>query len=196
MSEFSVNNLKNDFHFLEDVLGSKDRAKRTMVELGSSVRDKSNNPLKQLIRAARLRGISLSLMPLGMEKRRLNPTRFIAKTNKIMWRIHIIFILSNEYTSKQLLSSDMHQTGDKKLIVSANGSLVSVMTDLIDENKSLQEIIAQFIEYDVGKDSTISYSLRKLRPFHESLLCLIQKIPSSAENPEYIEVSVNACMLL
>ena len=111
-----------------------------------------------------------------------------------MWKVHFVFVLSEQFESRMLLSTELHNFGDAKGIAalknSDKGALVGVALESIDEDTPISEILAGIFNCKPGQDATVSYTLRRLRSRLESLLCLVLKIPSSAEQPEYTEVPI------
>ena len=121
--DFTGSHLRNDFHFLEDVLQSKDRAKRTISTKCGGLRSQDNyqkrkrdqldlqapnvfhkqnldnvpGRAKKLALSAFERKTNLMIMPAGMSKRNLNSSKFVEKLKKIYWRIHFIFILADSF---------------------------------------------------------------------------------------------------
>ena len=45
-------------------------------------------------------------MPQGMSKRSLNTTQYRPKTDLILWRVHVVFIINNNFTSAMLLKPE------------------------------------------------------------------------------------------
>jgi hypothetical protein len=65
-------------------------------------------------------------MPSGMTKRRINTTRYFEHSKKIHWRVHFIFLLSNDFNLSDVLKPEeerpdslkqrsMNQASDKRL---------------------------------------------------------------------------------
>ena len=52
------------------------------------------------------RNIRLIVMPQGMSKRALNSTQYRPKTDLILWRLHIVFIINNTYTPCMILKPE------------------------------------------------------------------------------------------
>ena len=52
------------------------------------------------------RNIRLIVMPQGMSKRALNSTQYRPKTDLILWRLHIVFLLNNNYTPSMILKPE------------------------------------------------------------------------------------------
>ena len=52
------------------------------------------------------RNIRLIVMPQGMSKRALNSTQYRPKTDLILWRLHIVFIINNTYTPSMILKPE------------------------------------------------------------------------------------------
>ena len=55
---------------------------------------------------AAARNIRLVVMPQGMSKRTLNTTQYRPKTDLILWRVHVVFIINNNFTSAMLLKPE------------------------------------------------------------------------------------------
>jgi hypothetical protein len=112
MSGFQEKHIRNDFHFLEDVLQTKGTAERTLSSMNESAlrvrRDNVFYRQKQLVKAALSRGITLNMLPRGMAKSALNTTKFYNKNNKLQWRVHFVFAIAPSFLPADLLSPDLH----------------------------------------------------------------------------------------
>jgi hypothetical protein len=62
-----------------------------------------NNRFHQKHGQAASHDVTLVLMPLGMSKRLLNTTHYRPKTDLILWRLHMVFIINNSYQPPMLL---------------------------------------------------------------------------------------------
>ena len=73
------------------------------------------------------RNIQLIVMPQGMSKRTLNTTQYRPKTDLILWRLHVVFVINNSYEPNTLLrpesqSSQNNNIGEQ----SSSASAISV----------------------------------------------------------------------
>jgi protocatechuate 3,4-dioxygenase beta subunit len=76
---------------------------------------------------AAARHIQLVVMPQGMSKRSLNTTQYRPKTDLILWRLHIVFVINNSYQPHMLLkpespSSQNNNIGEQ----SSSSSAISI----------------------------------------------------------------------
>lgn len=76
--------LRSDFKFLEEVSLAEDVAKRSKPPTPRRVLP---SHLKSLVHQARLRGVNLKLVSPGMQKRKLNSSRYDYKSKRLMWRV-------------------------------------------------------------------------------------------------------------
>ncbi len=117
----------------------------------------------------------------------------IFQKNKILWKVHFVFALSENFDPRSLMSSELHSFGETKGLAtlrnSDKGALVGVALDSVDEETTISEMLTRLFNCEPGHDATVSYALRRLRPRLDTLLCLLLKIPSPADKPEFTEVS-------
>lgn len=134
-----------DYHFLEDVLQSKQGARRILNRaLGGERKNKHDAPtdlrrrtialqpeqdlknfspaVRRLAKAARCRLTNMIMMPPGMSKRSLNATHHIAKTDIIMWHLHFVFVTSTVPVKPQNLTRmALHSKPSKSAATMENG---------------------------------------------------------------------------
>ena len=222
ISKFTEKNLRNDYHFLEDVLQTKGTAKRTLIHINNDDRSNLNdlkkknikqtiNPFenidiknitttsnfqnlqsyrasaKRLVKAARKRGISMILFSPGMLKRQLNTTQYNPKVDAIFWRIHVVFIVNEMFDISSLLKPDIESKGEQEMNI-ADGSLMSVTINTIDENKTIDDILNLYFEVRPG-NSVQRHALRPLRLKQDNIRCFMHKIPSPANAPLFQDIN-------
>ncbi|ELT91515.1 hypothetical protein CAPTEDRAFT_107031, partial [Capitella teleta] len=82
--QFTDMHLKSDYCFLEDAGRKSDSSRREL-----SLMDDKN--INKLINSAKVQGITLKLMPSGMERRRINSTVYSNTDKAIYWHIEFLF---------------------------------------------------------------------------------------------------------
>ena len=55
---------------------------------------------------ATARNIRLVVMPQGMSRRALNSSQYRPKSDLILWRLHIVFIINNSYLPSMILKPE------------------------------------------------------------------------------------------
>jgi hypothetical protein len=163
ISDYNASNLRNDYHFLEDALQTKLRAKSLFNISKSKIRKIRNNcktdgycpssftehqklfslgctpAAKKLLKACVERKVKLVLLSNGMTKRKLNSTYFQVKTNLIFWRVHIVFILSSTFDIPSLFKIDSLE--DRSDHFTKKDNLVEVCIPTVCENIILTNLI-------------------------------------------------------
>jgi hypothetical protein len=132
VKNFNESHLKSDYHFLEDVLQTRQSAKRTFeVDCGGEQRGNNNpqnkkqridtqtrtvlpiqplknysNSAKTLVKQAKDRGTTVLLQPQGMSKRQANTSRYDKKGKRLIWQLTVVFVLNANFNFSELLSYD------------------------------------------------------------------------------------------
>eukprot|EP01006_Ploeotia_vitrea_P035134 TRINITY_DN65842_c2_g1_i1.p1 TRINITY_DN65842_c2_g1~~TRINITY_DN65842_c2_g1_i1.p1 ORF type:complete len:469 (-),score=218.67 TRINITY_DN65842_c2_g1_i1:35-1336(-) len=130
MSEFTDTHLHRDLHFLNRVLQETERTSRIAArKVPSSAPGTMPQRVRLLVRQAASRGITVRVMPKGMQRRLQNATRFVSKRKTIMWRVDVLFPDAPnpnavvEFVQKQAIMSvstdDGDDDADQRLVVRA-----------------------------------------------------------------------------
>eukprot|EP01035_Chromulina_nebulosa_P033978 gene33978-45523_t len=166
--------LRNDYHFLEDILQSKDSAKRISHRHFGVVKDvkvKQTNMvdntadflsgkkqsmqhlskgLRKLISETKLRGVNLCLMPSGMSKRIGNKTSYNNAQKTIKWKVQTVFLINARFDVTDLFSSALESAPSSSTsshhIAVVKDSLVGITLDAVDENEKINDIIRRFFD--------------------------------------------------
>ena len=127
-------------------------------------------------------------MPQGMSKRKINTTRFITNANLILWRVFIVFISNKNFKISDTLrlESDVKPV-DKSFIVS--DSLIRVSLSEVSEHEKINDIITN-LSNQSPENSALRHALSGVRKC-KNLKTFIQKLPSVAEAPSFIQVDGN-----
>lgn len=120
-------------------------------------------------------------MPQGMTKRSNNTSRVIG--NKIVWKIHVVFLINEQFDLNEVLRSDLEQSGEMNI----RGSWLTSSIDNIPEDSTLTEIMSKFLD-PCGDNSIQRHALRPLRLKRHETRCLMRKLPSPSNSPEFHEV--------
>ena len=123
----------------------------------------------------------------GMLKRQQNTTQYNSKLDIISWRIHVVFIVNENYNIASLLKPDIESKGEQEMNI-ADGSLLSVTINNIDENKTINDIINLYFEARPG-NSVQRHALRPLRLRQDNIRVFMHKIPSAANAPIFIDIN-------
>ena len=157
LKDYSDNSLRRDYHFLEDVVQSKQSSRRGLLRNGilnenqeKALRNNNNNnnnnnktqfredaiigkhsrSTKKLISEAKNRGIDLILMSPGMSKRTHNSTKIIK--NKIQWQIQFVFLKLSDVEFSRISTIDHYVN---------NTSYLAFITKAIPEDMTLTDIL-------------------------------------------------------
>lgn len=153
VSQFTESHLRDDYHFLEDVMQTKQRAIRTF---GVDTDKDKNNPkksttqishtqsTKKLLRACESRSINVIILSHGMSKRMINTSYFQTNTNTIFWRLHIVFIIGSNYNISDLFQ--LNVVNDKNDNFRVKGCLVEVAHSTVKESVSIEAILKEVFE--------------------------------------------------
>ncbi len=230
MNDYNQNHIRNDYHFLENVLNTKISAKSTLVnQLGGDRstgngkhnigKEKPNAGLdalgatkstqqldiysasvKKLVKAAYSKGVKLILMSPGMTKRNNNTSRYLVKTDEIMWKVHLVFILNANYDPNMLLKPDLdglNYLTDEKADVynpSHDSTPLLSVTLSMSENSTLDSVlVSNFFEQN-NTNTFHRYLLRSLRINQSTLKSYVQKIPSTSHDPVFVEIDLKDCL--
>lgn len=174
-------------------------AKRARVDL-SALATKEATPqnlevhkpsVQRLVKASWDRKCYLSVMPPGMSRREKNSSRYMPKSDTILWRLQIVFV-AQEGAAKipsDLLQPTLETTSEGEL--TSSKGLVGLSYEAIDEKLSITEILAPLIgqvSSGEGKYEAQRHALRYLRLHRSDVVCMLQKIPSPSSKPVFAEV--------
>lgn len=227
MNDYNQNHIRNDYHFLENVLNTKISAKSTLVNqlggdrssgngkhnigkekpnagldaLGTTTKgtqqlDIYSASVKKLVKAAFSKGVKLILMSPGMTKRSNNTSRYLVKTDEIIWKVHLVFILNGNYDPNMLLKPDLdglnYLTGEADVYnPSHDDTPILSVTLSISENSTLDSILMSNFFEQKNSNTIHRYLLRSLRLNQGAIKSFVQKIPSTSQDPVFIEIDKN-----
>ena len=158
IKEFKESNLRNDYHFLEDVLQTKRRAKTlfsrekpsrinnasasTSSDLMSHT--KSYGPqhapaVKKLIKASLTRNINLLVLSPGMTKRKVNTTFYQHNVDTCFWRVHIVFVTNSSFDIPDLFRVDPLEDRNEHFTI--KGSLMEVCFPQVKETLRISDLL-------------------------------------------------------
>lgn len=211
VSNFDDNHLRNDYHFLEDILQSKLRGKRALASCGSgscgdatasstiNKKQKHSNEIcnlqhqglpknmKKLISAAAARHITLVTMPQGMSKRRINTTRYVEKADLILWRLHFVFILDCNFELNGLLKPEDGSRDTEKKFIVQNSLLRLAVTD-ISEDVTIKSVINSFHNSDPA-NALLRHAVSSIRKANQLHVCM-QKLPTLGGTPKFVMLNI------
>lgn len=140
--------------------------------------------VKRFVKATANRGTRVILMSPGMTKRKQNSTQYRPKTDQIYWKINVVFIINGKVEAPLLLKQDLDTNGEMKVV---DDAVVGISVTNIFEDTTIETFLEDFFDPRPG-NSIIRHALRPLRLRRTELRCFMQKIPSPANNPVFIQV--------
>lgn len=87
-------------------------------------------------------------MPTGMSKRLGNTSKFVKSSQRIMWKIQLIFAMSKYFNPSMIFSQKLETNIPGTLAVSEDQCLVGITVDSIDETVTVDELIIKFMEHN------------------------------------------------
>lgn len=166
MADLSLNHLRSDLSFLEDVETNADSARRQVQHTIGSGNSATAVPLApsrllphhlaSLKHQAHLRGTELLFQPPGMTKRKQNNSQWVSKKKIIIWRIELEFILGEEESNpgpppKKTLKLGGGQ-GTRDQVSSSKEKASMILTaPRTPETQTLSDIISRFLELQPGR---------------------------------------------
>lgn len=205
--DFSDKTLREDFHFLEDVLKSRVGAKRNFLAItgSSSQAPKPVGPkaapqaihpqnlsahskaAKSLVKAAGQRGTKLLLQPVGMSKRKENTSAYNSEEDAILWRLAVVFILRPDFEMVRLLGLDVsHQ--DLEKIVTTDAPAICLHLHQCSELDTLSTVKSRVLS-SIPSGTILKQVLKPLIANMRELQCFLRVLPSPADNPVFKFVS-------
>ena len=203
INNFDCSTMRNDFHFLEDVLQAKVTAKRLLInsvnggegskrtKRGSGRRgDASPQQLagypahvQKLHDACKERATTVLFVPNGMTKRGKNTSYYRIKEGVVEWRVHLVFVIGSAYEMIDLFQAALDVTAppgsDNNGALRCENSLLGISVDCISEQTSIRDLLDKlFLENNLHR-----YALRHLKDSSAALRCFLQRIPSPQANP-------------
>ncbi len=165
--------------------------------------DIHNTVAKKLVKACNQRKCQLMLMAPGMTKRVRNTTKHWHKIDRIDWHINCVFVATPHAadiaSNLFQLSLDNNLPGTINVFTSTNtdtqqpqGELVSTFAPAVREDNSILSILNSFL--DVAEDSSNvaqCHALKYIRKNRFNVLCLLQHIPSSTNQPLFYELDMD-----
>jgi len=146
--------------------------------------------VKKLVKAAEVRGTHLVVMPSGMSRRMSNTTRFQHKNDKIFWKVHMVFLLTADFTPQSLLELAGDHNRDFVCPEGPGGAVVSSVLTEVEENTTISELLSRLVDPSQGK-TLLAHALRPIRRQRDGLRCVIQRLPSRADNLRFIEIPID-----
>jgi len=164
IKEFKESNLRNDYHFLEDVLQTKRRAKGLFSRekpsrVNNNVSASSSSDLmshtkaygaqhtpavKKLTKAALARNINLLVLSPGMTKRKVNTTYYQQNVDTCFWRVHIVFVTTSTFDIPDLFRVD--PLDDRNEHFTIKGSLIEVCFPQVKESLRICDLLDDIFE--------------------------------------------------
>lgn len=166
-----------DYKFLEEVSLAEDVAKRSKPPTPRRVLP---SHLKTLVHQARLRGVNLKLVSPGMQKRKLNTSRYDYKSKKLMWRV--VWNLSR-LTSHDNEVSDGVNKGNEK------GSNVKEVIECIDARVDDESIVAAILEPHIKQNARKDGDEQSEEATMAHIAVVLRKEGSPANKPEYYRIN-------
>lgn len=154
LSDFTERQLLSDYKFLEEASRLHDSAQRSEVP-----RPARQLPmgLQQFVDEAQRRGIKYEILPPGMQRRKLNTSRYDRRTRTIFWHIHWQFPAADE----------------------------SVHDHRVSEQSPLKQLLQQHVSLVPG-NSLKRHALRRyVEAGLHNLILLMKKEHCPANKPEY-----------
>ena len=164
-----VRNLERDDAEMSAVDQSKQSSKIPSIDLLSmsspeSARQRQNkgkvDPLK---RQAEAQEVNLLRMPLGMERRKLNTSRYSKKSDTITWKVELMF----------------H---------SADGHVLKLESEMV-ESSSLSGELSRHLDVHQGNKGVRSQLKEFVSAPRESLLLFMKRLPCSSTSPMYFKLN-------
>lgn len=164
VKEFRESNLRSDYHFLEDVLQTKRRAKllfhkEKSSRINKNLKDPASSDLishtktyisqhvpavKKIIKAALARNINLLILSPGMTKRKVNTTYYQQNVDICFWRIHVVFVTTFGFDIPDLFRVD--PLDDRSDHFTIKGSLMEVCFSTVKETIRVSELLDEIFE--------------------------------------------------
>ena len=158
IQQFTESQIQSDFHFLEDVLQSKNRALRVLEDTGTPKENNNNNTKKskssntiapavrKLIQACKRRDINLITISSEMTKRLINTSSFHGNIDTIFWRLQVIFINGCEFKMSELFQIDNVVKSNHYFQV--RGNIIEYTIPSVKESKTVIEVIDDIFKTD------------------------------------------------
>ncbi|KAL7462742.1 hypothetical protein ACHAXS_003120 [Conticribra weissflogii] len=153
----------------------------------SHQRNKRDNHVDNLVRQAELKGVQMLRMPLGMERRKSNTTKF-NKKKVITWKIELCF---HTPTANATNSTVVHKDGGSETHIIPK--MVKVESHM-SETSTLSEELGKHLDVHPG-NSTIRSQLRLFACApRDKLMLLLKRLPCSSAAPQYHKLDRNATL--
>jgi len=141
-----------------------------------------------LVRHAELKGVNLLRMPLGMERRKSNTTKF-NKKKVITWKIELCFHTPTAHTTSST-GDNCNDDGSKEHIIPKMLKVESQMS----ETSTLSEELGKHLDVHPG-NSTIRSQLRSFANVpRDKLILFLKRLPCSSAAPQYYGLDRDATL--
>ena len=166
-----------DFKFLEEVSLAEDVAKRSKPPTPRRVLP---SHLKTLVHQARLHGVNLKLVSPGMQKRKLNTSRYDYKSKRLMWRV--VWKLSGVASNGNTASDDANKV---------NGTCTNVkpVIECIDARVDDESIVASILEPHLKQHAREDGGEQSEEATMAHIAVVLRKEGSPANKPEYYRIN-------
>lgn len=154
----------------------------------SQQHNKRDIHVDNLVRQAELKGVNLLRMPLGMERRKSNTTKF-NKKKVITWKIELCFHTPTANTTIST-GDNCDDDGSKEHIIPKMLKVESHMS----ETSTLSEELGKHLDVHPG-NSTIRSQLRSFANVpRDKLILLLKRLPCSSAAPQYYGLDRDATL--
>lgn len=157
LSDFTERQLLSDYKFLEEAARLNDVAQRSEVPRPAR---QLPHGLQMFVDEAQRRGIKYEILPPGMQRRKLNSSRFDKRSRTVFWHVHWCFPAAGE----------------------------SVHDQRVSEQTPLQQVLEQHVSLMPG-NSVRRHALRAyVEAGLQNLQILMKREHCPANKPEYYKI--------
>lgn len=150
-----------------------------------------------LVRQAELKGVNLLRMPIGMERRRSNTTKF-SKKKGIIWKVELCFHHTKDTSDgggDESRSSKEKPVLPKLFKVESKVPKVLKVESKVSDSSTLYEELGKHLDVHPGNSTTRS-SLRAFATVPRgSLVLFMKRLPCSSAAPQYYKLDPNTALV-
>ena len=156
------------------------------------------------------RNTQVIVLPQGMSRRKANTSQYRGKNDEVLWRVHAVFVVYPPeargrsgvvFDPSLLLRPELEPVSAEGIATNAlleqdtsgQSLLAGMVLGLVHEKETLQTVLSRFLDPAPGNSAQRS-TLRNTRQDQDSLICLVQSIPSPASRPIFFEVSLEGTL--
>jgi len=158
------------------------------------------------------RNTQVIVLPQGMSRRKANTSQYRGKNDEVLWRVHAVFVVFPPearghsgavavFDPSLLLRPELEPVSAEGIATNAlleqdtsgQSLLAGMALGLVHEKETLQTVLLRLLDPAPG-NSAQRNTLRNARQDHDSLICLVQSIPSPASRPVFVEVSLEGTL--